>query len=80
MGKGGYKVIDQGAMYFVSFAVVSWVDVSSKRVDASNFKKAGDSNSRNTNYQYRQPNNQPRISSTRRILADRNWNIFIIIP
>ncbi len=26
MSKGGYKIFDQGGMYFVSFAVVSWVD------------------------------------------------------
>jgi REP element-mobilizing transposase RayT len=31
MGKGGYKVIDQEAMYFVSFAVVRWVDVFTRR-------------------------------------------------
>jgi REP element-mobilizing transposase RayT len=31
MGKGGYKVIDQGAMYFVSFAVVGWVDVFARK-------------------------------------------------
>jgi hypothetical protein len=27
MGKGGYKIIDQGGLYYVSFAVVAWVDV-----------------------------------------------------
>jgi hypothetical protein len=32
MSKGGYKsdsyrIIDQGGMYYVSFAVVAWVDV-----------------------------------------------------
>ena len=27
MGTGGYKITDQGAMYFVSFAIVGWVDV-----------------------------------------------------
>ena len=27
MGKGGYKIFDEGGMYFVSFAVVAWVDV-----------------------------------------------------
>jgi putative transposase len=26
MSSGGYKITDQGAMYFVSFAVVAWVD------------------------------------------------------
>ncbi len=26
MSKGGYKIFDQGGMYFVSFAVVSWID------------------------------------------------------
>jgi hypothetical protein len=31
MAKGGYKVVDQGAMYFVSFAVVGWVDVFSRK-------------------------------------------------
>ena len=31
MSTGGYKITDQGAMYFVSFAVVSWVDVFSRR-------------------------------------------------
>ena len=31
MGKGGYKVVDQGAMYFVSFAVVGWIDVFSRK-------------------------------------------------
>lgn len=28
MGAGGYKITDQGAMYFVSFTVVVWVDES----------------------------------------------------
>ena len=27
MSTGGYKIFDQGGMYFVSFAVVDWVDV-----------------------------------------------------
>lgn len=27
MSTGGYKITDQGAIYFVSFAVVGWVDV-----------------------------------------------------
>ena len=27
MGSGGYKISDQGATHFVSFAVVGWVDV-----------------------------------------------------
>ena len=31
MGTGGYKIIDQGAMYFVSFAVVGWVDVFTRK-------------------------------------------------
>ncbi|MEO8112197.1 MAG: hypothetical protein ABI594_19255 [Ginsengibacter sp.] len=26
MSKGGYKIFDQGGIYFVSFAVISWVD------------------------------------------------------
>jgi REP element-mobilizing transposase RayT len=135
MGKGGYKIGDQGAMYFVSFAVVSWVDVfsrkeyrdliieslkycqekkglviyawcimsnhihliiSAKENNVSDvpgdfkkftskqilktiiehpgesrkewmlqiFKKAGESNSRNTNYQFWQQDNQPKIIYT----------------
>ena len=31
MGTGGYKITDQGAMYFVSFAVVGWVDVFTRK-------------------------------------------------
>jgi REP element-mobilizing transposase RayT len=31
MGAGGYKITDQGAMYFVSFAVVGWVDVFTRK-------------------------------------------------
>ena len=31
MSKGGYKIFDQGGMYFISFAVVSWVDVSTRK-------------------------------------------------
>ncbi len=31
MSKGGYKMFDQGGMYFVSFAVVSWVDVFTRK-------------------------------------------------
>ena len=31
MGKGGYKIFDQRGMYFVSFAVVSWVDVFTRQ-------------------------------------------------
>jgi len=27
MGEGGYKIRDQGGVYFISFAVVCWVDV-----------------------------------------------------
>jgi hypothetical protein len=30
MGTGGYKITDQGAMCFVSFAEVGWVDVFTK--------------------------------------------------
>ncbi len=30
MSQGGYKVTDQGAMYFVSFAAIGWVDVFSR--------------------------------------------------
>lgn len=31
MALGGYKITDQGAMYFVSFAVVGWVDVFTRK-------------------------------------------------
>ncbi len=31
MSKGGYKIIDQGGMYYVSFAVVAWVDVFTRK-------------------------------------------------
>jgi len=31
MSTGGYQVTDQGAMYFVSFAVVGWVDVFTRK-------------------------------------------------
>ena|SRR6185312_4792740 len=31
MATGGYKITDQGAMYFVSFAVVGWVDVFTRK-------------------------------------------------
>jgi len=31
MSSGGYKITDQGAMYFITFAVVSWVDVFTRR-------------------------------------------------
>ena len=31
MGKGGYKIIDQGGMYYISFAVVGWVDVFTRK-------------------------------------------------
>lgn len=132
MGEGGYKITDQGAMYFISFAVVGWVDVftrkeyrdivieslkhcqenkglviygwclmsnhlhliiSAKENNVSDvlgdfkkftskkllksihehpgesrkewmikiFKDAGEKNSRNTNYQFWQQNNQPKI-------------------
>ena len=42
------------------------------------FKKAGESNSRNTITSFGNRTINPR-SSIRRILAGRNWNIFIII-
>jgi|SRR5690242_18388507 len=135
MAAAGYKISDQGAMYFVSFAVVGWVDVftrkeyrdiiieslrycqdkkglviyawcvmsnhlhliiSAKDENVSNvlgdfkkftskqflkaigehpgesrrewmiqiFKKAGAQNSRNTNYQFWQQDNQPKIIFT----------------
>ena len=31
MSKGGHKIFDQKAMYFVSFAVVAWVDVFTRK-------------------------------------------------
>src|SRR6476660_9088790 len=31
MSKGGYKIIDQGGMYFVSFGVTEWVDVFTRK-------------------------------------------------
>ncbi len=31
MSKGGYKITDQSATYFVSFAVVDWVDVFTRK-------------------------------------------------
>ena len=31
MSTGGYKITDPGAMYFVSFAVVGWVDVFTRK-------------------------------------------------
>ena len=31
MSKGGYKIFDQGGMYFVNFAVVNWVDVFTRK-------------------------------------------------
>ena len=31
MGTGGHKISDQGAMYFVSFAVVNRVDVFTRK-------------------------------------------------
>jgi len=31
MSKGGYKIIDQGGLYYVTFAVVSWVDVFTRK-------------------------------------------------
>ncbi|MEO6455198.1 MAG: transposase [Ginsengibacter sp.] len=31
MSSGGYKITDQAATYFVSFAVVGWVDVFTRK-------------------------------------------------
>ncbi|MEO8855137.1 MAG: hypothetical protein ABI359_15240 [Ginsengibacter sp.] len=31
MSTGGYKITDQGTIYFVSFAVVDWVDVFTRK-------------------------------------------------
>jgi REP element-mobilizing transposase RayT len=31
MSKGGYKIIDQGGIYYVSFGVVEWVDVFTRK-------------------------------------------------
>ncbi len=31
MSKGGYKIIDQGGFYYISFAVVAWVDVFTRK-------------------------------------------------
>jgi putative transposase len=31
MGTGGYKITDLGAMYFVSFAVVGWINVFTRK-------------------------------------------------
>ncbi len=31
MSEGGYKFFDQGGVYFVSFAVVGWVDVFTRK-------------------------------------------------
>jgi hypothetical protein len=31
MAVGGYEITDQGAMHFVSFAVVGWVDVFTRK-------------------------------------------------
>ncbi len=31
MSKGGYKIFDQEGMYLVSFAVVLWVDVFTRK-------------------------------------------------
>lgn len=31
MAVGGYKITDQGAMYFVSFAVIGWIDVFTRK-------------------------------------------------
>ena len=31
MSKGGYKIIDQGGLYYVIFAVAEWVDVFTRK-------------------------------------------------
>jgi REP element-mobilizing transposase RayT len=31
MSKGGYKIFDQGGLYYISFAVVAWVDVFTRK-------------------------------------------------
>ncbi len=31
MSKGGYTITDQGGVYYVSFAVVAWVDVFTRK-------------------------------------------------
>ncbi len=31
MSKGGCKIIDQGGLYYVSFATVAWVDVFTRK-------------------------------------------------
>jgi putative transposase len=31
MSTGGYKIIDQGGMYFVSFGIIEWVDVFTRK-------------------------------------------------
>ena len=31
MIKGGYKIFDRGGMYYVSFAVLAWVDVFTRK-------------------------------------------------
>ena len=31
MSKGGYKIFNQGGLYYVSFAVVAWVDVFTRK-------------------------------------------------
>ncbi len=31
MSKGGYKIINQGGLYYVSFATVAWVDLPAGR-------------------------------------------------
>ncbi len=142
MSTGGYRITDQGAIYFVSFAVVGWVDVftrkeyrdiiieslqhcqenkgmviygwcimtnhlhliiSAKEDNVSNilgdykkitskklissilanpgesrrewmikiFKEAGEKNSRNSNYQFWQQDNQPKIIYTPQFAAQK---------
>ena len=39
MSKGGYKIIDQGGMYYVSFAVVAWVDVLPGKITEIQYQK-----------------------------------------
>ena len=41
LGTGGYKITDQTAMYFVSFAVVGWVDVFTRKEYKGIFDVAG---------------------------------------
>jgi len=32
MGEGGFKIINKQAIHFITFAVVDWVDVFTKKV------------------------------------------------